>query len=54
MDRADGSAIGRLLQESRLEIDRVLTAGLATAAGALVVDMRRGEQGSRGLATSVW
>lgn len=49
MDGADGSAISRLLEESRLELDRVLPADLAAvqAAGALVVDIRAVEQRQR-------
>jgi rhodanese-related sulfurtransferase len=49
MDDADGSAISRLLEESRLELDRVLPGDLAAvqAAGALVVDIRPAEQRER-------
>ena len=49
MDDADGSAISRLLEESRVELDRVLPCDLAAvqAAGALVVDIRPAEQRER-------
>lgn len=45
----DGSAIGRLLEESRRELDRVRPGDLAAvrAAGALVVDIRPVEQRER-------
>jgi rhodanese-related sulfurtransferase len=49
MGDADGSAISRLLEESRRGLDRVLPADLAAvqAAGALVVDIRTAEQRER-------
>ncbi len=49
MDDPDGSAISRLLDESRRELVRVLPADLAAAqaAGALVVDIRPAEQRQR-------
>ena len=49
MSDVDGSAISRLLAESRLDLDRVEPADLAAveAAGALVVDIRPVEQRQR-------
>jgi rhodanese-related sulfurtransferase len=49
MEDTDGSAISRLLDESRRELDRVQPADLAPvqAAGALVVDIRPAEQRQR-------
>ena len=49
MDEIDGSAISRLLEQSRRDLDRVQAADLADvqAAGALVVDIRPVEQRSR-------
>ena len=48
-DADDGSAISRLLQESRRALDRVCPADLAAvqAAGALVIDIRPAEQRER-------
>ena len=49
MSHADESAIGRLLEESRRGLDRVMPADLAAvqSAGALVVDIRPAEQRER-------
>lgn len=49
MNAAAGSAISRLLEESRRGLDRVMAADLAAvqAAGALVVDIRPVEQRDR-------
>jgi len=49
MNDADGSAISRLLEESRRGLDRVMPVDLAAvvAAGALTVDIRPVEQRQR-------
>ena len=49
MTEVDGSAISRLLEESRRGLDRVQPADLAAvqAAGALVVDIRPADQRER-------